>query len=115
MRLAAEHGASWVTTGDRAREGLSAAEGARVVAAQVARLEEACAAVGRAPASLQRLVLSGLALANGLDSVEAFRDTLGRYEAVGVTDFVVHWPRASPPFAGELAHFERVVSAARGA
>ena len=115
MRLAAEHGAIWVTTGDRAREGLSPAEGARVVAAQIARLEEACAAVGRAPASLERLVLSGLALADGLDSVEAFRDTLGRYEAVGVTDFVVHWPRASPPFAGELARFERVVSAARGA
>lgn len=114
MRLAAGYGATWVTTGDRAREALPAAEGARVVADQIARLEEACAALGRAPESLDRLVLSGLALSAGLDSADSLRETLARYAAVGVTDFVVHWPRASAPYADELARFERVVSAARG-
>jgi len=115
MRLAAEHAETWVTTGDRTSEGLPAAAGARMIAEQIARLEEACAAAGRTPGSLGRLVLSGLCLAAGLDSAEAFRETLRRYEAVGVTDFVVHWPRASAPFAGDLARFERVVSAVRGA
>jgi alkanesulfonate monooxygenase SsuD/methylene tetrahydromethanopterin reductase-like flavin-dependent oxidoreductase (luciferase family) len=113
MRLAACHGETWVTTGDRAREGLGAAEGARVVAAQGARLEETCAEVGRDPRTLARMVLTGLALAPGLESVESFRETLGRYEAVGVTDFVVHWPRAAAPFAGDRARFERVITAAR--
>ena len=113
MRLAARHGETWVTTGDPAREGLGAAEGARVVAAQGARLEETCAVVGRDPRTLSRMVLTGLALAPGLDSVDSFRETLGRYEAVGVTDLVVHWPRAAAPFAGDRARFERVITAAR--
>jgi hypothetical protein len=113
MRLAARHGETWVTTGARAREGLGAAEGARVVAAQAARLDEACAALGRDPRTLSRMVLTGLALAPGLDSAESFRETLGRYEEVGVTDLVVHWPRAGAPFAGDRARFERVITAAR--
>ena len=115
MALAAEFGESWVSTGDRKREGLAAAEGARVIAAQGARLADACAAAGRDPKTLARMVLSGVGLAAGLDSVEAFRETLGRYAEAGVTDFVVHWPRAAEPFAGELARFERVIRAARAA
>jgi len=113
MRLAAQYGEAWVTTGDRAREGLRAVEGAKVIAEQIARLVEACGAAGRDPATLERLVLSGMNLDAGLASAEAFRETLGRYEEVGVTDFVVHWPRAEPPFAGDRAHFERMVSGAR--
>lgn len=115
MRLAARYGETWVTTGDREREGLGAAEGALVVAAQGARLEEACRAAGRDPHTLARLVLTGVALSAGLDSVESFRETLGRYAAAGVTDLVVHWPRASEPYAGDLARFERVISAVRAA
>jgi alkanesulfonate monooxygenase SsuD/methylene tetrahydromethanopterin reductase-like flavin-dependent oxidoreductase (luciferase family) len=115
MRLAAQYGESWVTVGDRTREGLAPAEGARAIAAQIAQLEAACQAVGRDSRTLGRLVLTGAGLAAGLDSVEAFRETLGRYAEVGVTDFVVHWPRASAPYAGDLAHFERVISAVRGA
>jgi hypothetical protein len=104
-----------VTIGDRAREGLNAAEGVSVIAAQIAQLEAACATVGRDPNTLGRMVLSGMCLDAGLDSVESFRETLRAYQAVGVTDFVVHWPRASAPYAGDLAHFERVISAVRGA
>lgn len=115
MRLAAQYGETWVTTGDRTREGLPPAEGASVIAAQSAQLEAACATVGRDPKALGRMVLSGMCLDAGLDSVESFRETLRAYQEVGVTDFVVHWPRAAAPFTGDLAHFERVVSAARGA
>jgi alkanesulfonate monooxygenase SsuD/methylene tetrahydromethanopterin reductase-like flavin-dependent oxidoreductase (luciferase family) len=115
MWLAAQYGETWVTTGDRTREGLPPAEGAGVIAAQIAQLEAACAAVGRDPKALGRMVLSGVCLDAGLDSVESFRETLEAYQEVGVTDFVVHWPRAAAPFAGGLAHFERVISAVRGA
>jgi hypothetical protein len=27
---------------------------------------------------------------------------------VGITDLVVHWPRATPPFATDPATFERI-------
>ena len=70
--------------------------------------DEACAAGGRDPVTLGRLVLTGLTLDSGVDSPDQFADTLGRYEAVGVTDFVVHWPRPSPPYRGDESAFERL-------
>lgn len=112
MRLAATYGETWVTTGDRAYGSPAPAEvGAAAVKEQMLRLDDACVAVGRDPSTLGRLVLTGPALDPGLDSVEAFRDAVGRYEEVGVTDLVVHWPRESEPYAGDLATFERIVTA----
>jgi alkanesulfonate monooxygenase SsuD/methylene tetrahydromethanopterin reductase-like flavin-dependent oxidoreductase (luciferase family) len=113
MRLAAHHGASWVTTGDRHREGLAPAEGARVVAAQIARLTDACHEAGRDPAGLDRMVLTGVGLRAGLDSPGAFQDTLGAYSEAGVTDLVVHWPRRDGIHAGDPARFERIIETAR--
>jgi len=49
MRLAAEHGDFWVTTGLTTTGRLGPVEGAAVVAAQVRRLEDACHQVGRTP------------------------------------------------------------------
>ncbi|HLN41112.1 MAG TPA: LLM class flavin-dependent oxidoreductase [Acidimicrobiales bacterium] len=112
MRLAATHGQIWVTTGDLAAGDvlLGAEEGARVVREQMKRLDEACAAVGRDPASIDRLVLSGPRLDPGLSSLDAFDNTVGRYAEAGVTDFVVHWPRDDEPYAGDRATFERIVT-----
>lgn len=111
MRLAARYGEIWVTTGDRTKPGpLSATAGARVVGRQIARLAEACTQAGRDPASLPRLVVTGPVLDGGLASVEAFRDTTGRYAEAGVTDFVVHWPRPDEPYAADPATFERIFS-----
>jgi len=101
MRVAARHGRMWVAAhGD--------------VAEHLRHLDEACAAEGRDPATIDRIVLTGFELEAGLDSVEHLRDDCGRYEAMGVTDVVVHWPRAGEPFAGDDAHFERVVTAFLG-
>jgi alkanesulfonate monooxygenase SsuD/methylene tetrahydromethanopterin reductase-like flavin-dependent oxidoreductase (luciferase family) len=112
MGLAATYGETWVTTGDRAYGSPAPPEvGAAAVQEQMRGLDDACVAVGRDPSTLGRLVLTGPALDPGLDSVEAFRDAVGRYEDVGVTDFVVHWPRAAEPYAGDLATFERIVTA----
>jgi alkanesulfonate monooxygenase SsuD/methylene tetrahydromethanopterin reductase-like flavin-dependent oxidoreductase (luciferase family) len=109
MRLAAQHGDIWVTLGGSGPdEALGGAEGAAAVAAQMKHLHEACQSIGRDPASLRRLVLTGLTLGAGLSSPEAFRDTVGHYEAVGVTDFVVHWPRPSEPYAGDFSVFEHI-------
>lgn len=110
MRVAARHADLWVTLGDTSTGPLSPAEGASVLAAQIRRLDDACQEIGRDPASLRKLALSGLHLDPGLSSPEAFRETVGRYAEAGVTDFVVHWPRPSEPFAADLATFERIFS-----
>lgn len=57
---------------------------------------------------MARLVLADLRLVGGLASKDAFQDTVGRYEEIGVTDFVVHWPRPDGPFARDVTAFERV-------
>jgi alkanesulfonate monooxygenase SsuD/methylene tetrahydromethanopterin reductase-like flavin-dependent oxidoreductase (luciferase family) len=112
MRLAATYGTTWVTTGDRSSgPALDAAAGAALVAEQMARLDDACREVERDPSTLARLVLLGGELDDGLTSVERFRDVVGHYEAVGVTDLVVPWPRPSQPYAGDVATFERIISA----
>ena len=113
MALAAGLGRTWVTTGDLAPEGahLAATDGVRVVAEQMGRLDDACAAIGRDPRSVGRLVLTGPRLDPGLSSADAFADTVGHYEAIGVTDLVVHWPRPDPPYQGDLTSFEEAVAA----
>jgi alkanesulfonate monooxygenase SsuD/methylene tetrahydromethanopterin reductase-like flavin-dependent oxidoreductase (luciferase family) len=112
MAVAAAHGQAWVSNGDRTHDGplLEGAAGVASITGQLRLLDDACEAAGRDPASIDRLVLTDLRLASGLPSAEAFRDTVGRYEEAGVTDFVVHWPRADGPFAGEVGAFERVFS-----
>jgi alkanesulfonate monooxygenase SsuD/methylene tetrahydromethanopterin reductase-like flavin-dependent oxidoreductase (luciferase family) len=112
MQLAATYADAWVTTGDRWTDDLLEPEqGAAFVRAQMDRLDDACVAIGRDPASVARLVLSGISLDPGLASETAFEATLGAYADAGVTDWVVHWPRAAAPFAGDIGSFERIVAA----
>jgi alkanesulfonate monooxygenase SsuD/methylene tetrahydromethanopterin reductase-like flavin-dependent oxidoreductase (luciferase family) len=110
MRLAVAHADTWVTTGDRVTPPpIGATAGAEMVAEQMARLDDACAAAGRDPATLARLVLTGPQLDAGLGSERDFDAVVHGYAAIGVTDLVVHWPRASEPYAGDVSTFERMV------
>lgn len=112
MGVAARFGDLWVTTGEpRAVAPLAAQVGARVVAAQLEALEAACHEIGRDPAGMGRLVLTGPGLDAGLGSVEQFRDTVGRYEELGITDLVVHWPRTSEPYLADDTVFEQIAGA----
>ncbi len=113
MRIAVEHGQTWVTVGTRDRKDgpASVDEGVTTVAAQLALLDAACEKGGRDPSTLARMVLTGLNLDPGLGSLEQFEDTLGRYAEIGITDFVVHWPRPTPPYQGDQAAFERLFAA----
>jgi alkanesulfonate monooxygenase SsuD/methylene tetrahydromethanopterin reductase-like flavin-dependent oxidoreductase (luciferase family) len=98
LRLAARYGQSWIASDSR-----------EVGREMVERLVEACAAEGRDPASIERLVLVGHR-ERPLASVEAFREVAGRYAEAGFTDLVVHWPRRREPFAGDVAVLERIAT-----
>ena len=62
------------------------------------RLEDACAAIGRDPATLDRILLTGAGDDRPLASIDAFADYVGRYADAGVTDLVLHHPRAGDPY-----------------
>lgn len=111
MATVARWGQAWVTIGAPGDgDGLvGSSEGAAGVAAQMRLLESACAAIGRDPAELDRMVLLGPLLDQGLESAQAFTDTIGAYEAVGVTDVIIHWPRPSEPYQGSRRAFEKAI------
>jgi alkanesulfonate monooxygenase SsuD/methylene tetrahydromethanopterin reductase-like flavin-dependent oxidoreductase (luciferase family) len=109
MRLAARFAETWVTTGNRTRpQPVDPAQGARDVRDQIDLLEDTCSEEGRDPTNLSRLVVTGPRLTSGLGSVDEFDNTVGRYAAIGVTDLVVHWPRADDPYAADYSTFERI-------
>lgn len=103
MKLAVQHGSTWVTLDGRGagRE-------------QVERVEALCREAGRAPESLDRLVLTGFTR-NPIGSVAEFEDVASSYVEAGFTDFVVHWPRESDPFPGDRAILERIAADVVGA
>ena len=110
MRVAATHASVWVTNGDRSNEGppLPPQRGASVVAGQLRRFEQVCADAGRDPDTVDKLVLTGPRLDGGLRSRAAFRAVVDAYESVGITDLVVHWPRAEPPYAADESMLEEI-------
>jgi alkanesulfonate monooxygenase SsuD/methylene tetrahydromethanopterin reductase-like flavin-dependent oxidoreductase (luciferase family) len=109
MTLAARYGATWVTTGPRSGlTRVAPSDGARIVRRMMENLDAICAREGRDPASLDRMVLTGPELDGGLASRAAFDDAIGAYGDVGVTDFVVHWPRPDGPFACDIGAFESI-------
>jgi alkanesulfonate monooxygenase SsuD/methylene tetrahydromethanopterin reductase-like flavin-dependent oxidoreductase (luciferase family) len=110
MIVAARHADMWVTTGPRETDLVTTGAGVAAVREQIERLEIACGEQHRDPSTIDRLVLTGVPLDDGLQSPESFLDTANRYAAAGVTDLVVHWPRTDEPYAGDSELFERIFS-----
>jgi alkanesulfonate monooxygenase SsuD/methylene tetrahydromethanopterin reductase-like flavin-dependent oxidoreductase (luciferase family) len=110
MSVVAQHAQTWVTYGDPA---LPESEHFAGLPRLVAMLESACDAIGRDPASIDRLVLTGALGPNSLDSVGEFTDAAARYAALGFTDMVVHYPRSSEPYRGDPAMLDEIAPVLR--
>ncbi|MGH3681506.1 MAG: LLM class flavin-dependent oxidoreductase [Natronosporangium sp.] len=111
MRLAARHGRYWVTTGSANRvEPVSYDRAVPVIHRQLSQLAEACAATGRDPSTLRRILVAGPTVGGVLASAGAFHDAAGCYAEAGITDLVVHWPRSAEPFQGRLEVLEQVAA-----
>jgi alkanesulfonate monooxygenase SsuD/methylene tetrahydromethanopterin reductase-like flavin-dependent oxidoreductase (luciferase family) len=115
MRLTARFGTTWVTEGPPARDGgtIGVEAALPALAAELERVDAACAEVGRHPATLERLLFTGMRISGVTDSPEAFRDAAGRFHELGFTDLVVPWPRPEDPFAGDLGTLEAIAAEAR--
>jgi alkanesulfonate monooxygenase SsuD/methylene tetrahydromethanopterin reductase-like flavin-dependent oxidoreductase (luciferase family) len=96
--LAARYGDAWITFGDANDPDPTSASLEAAVAHQLHLLEQACTAVGRDPSEVDRVLLVGNRAERPLRSLAAFSDFVARYEALGVTDLVIHDPRADDPY-----------------
>ncbi|GMA30120.1 LLM class flavin-dependent oxidoreductase [Litorihabitans aurantiacus] len=100
LKLAARYGQAWVTTGDPATfEDGTAAQSRAAIARQMERLEAACAAENRDPASIERVLLTGFLPEDAFASVDAFEDFAHAHAALGITEIVVHDPIPDTQFA----------------
>jgi alkanesulfonate monooxygenase SsuD/methylene tetrahydromethanopterin reductase-like flavin-dependent oxidoreductase (luciferase family) len=107
MRLAAQFGRGWVTTGGPAGD---LAAWWRAVAEQAGRFDEALASTGRDPSTVARFLQLDGAPVFSLSSGTAFTDAVGRASELGFTDVLTHWPRESGPYAGSEAVLELAAS-----
>ena len=98
MRLAARHGAGWVSTGERAAAG----DPWSAVRARVETLSAVCEEEGRDPATLRRILLTGFTGEPWLESPQSFADLSARHGELGFDEIVVHWPRERTAFDGDL-------------
>jgi len=96
LALAGRLADAWITIGDPWRDPTPAGT-ERAVRDQVRRFEDACVAAGRDPAAVDRIMLAGADEERPIASAAAFEDFAGRYAALGITDVVVHHPRAEDP------------------
>jgi hypothetical protein len=60
--------------------------------------------------SLERVLLDGLNDETPLASLDAFVDWAGRYQALGVTELVVHWPEPGSLYESDVSTFERIAT-----
>lgn len=111
IRLASRHADIWVTIAWPGHgEPYRYEEAVPVIRDQSALLEKECAAIGRDPATIRRLVVTGARIEGVTESVETYRDACGRFGEVGVTDLVVHWPRPDFPYQGSVDVLEDIAA-----
>jgi alkanesulfonate monooxygenase SsuD/methylene tetrahydromethanopterin reductase-like flavin-dependent oxidoreductase (luciferase family) len=105
LRLAAQHGDGWVTTGDQNVD--SAGEWWASVRRVRDRFEDAVQKTGRVVDRYLNLDTSPI---YSLSSVDAFVDATGRARELGFTDVITHWPRESSWYAGDEKVLEAVAA-----
>lgn len=110
LAVAAAYADRWNTFGGF---GLSTQECLRRTRERIARLEAACTAHGRDPATLARSFLAGFTEDAPWASPAAFEDFVGRYRALGFTEFLFRWPQAHESAVMRQVA-ERVLPALRG-
>ena len=107
LRLAAQYGAGWVTTGpkvDTLEEWWTALKGLG------ARLDDALAAQGRDGDAFERHLNLDSSPVFSLSSADAFEEMTGRAADLGFTDVITHWPRPQDPYAGSVTTLEQVAA-----
>ncbi|MFF5807818.1 LLM class flavin-dependent oxidoreductase [Streptomyces sp. NPDC012746] len=113
LKLAAQHGQAWVTTGDpRVFENGTPADSLEAIRGQLAKLDKALADAGRNSESIEKILLTGFTPERNtmLDSVDAFVDFAGRHRELGFTELAIHAPIPDSDFAADEDVFEKIAT-----
>jgi alkanesulfonate monooxygenase SsuD/methylene tetrahydromethanopterin reductase-like flavin-dependent oxidoreductase (luciferase family) len=89
IAVAAKFADSWNTFGGL---GLTAEQHFEAAARRGRILDESCAQVCRDPQEVRRSILVYSPL-DPWESIESFRGIVGRYQALGFSEFIFYWPR----------------------
>ncbi|MGC5027777.1 LLM class flavin-dependent oxidoreductase [Tsukamurella sp. DT100] len=100
LRLVAEQGQGWVTTGP---DGDGGDAWWSRVAGLSKRLDDALDAAGRDRGTVDRYLSIDSGGTYSLSSTGAADDAVGRAAELGFTDVILHWPRDGEPYAGTEA------------
>ena len=105
MQLAAHYGQGWVTIGRSSKESETCYD---AVTSQLQRLNEALLLQKNDSTNFEKVLLNGLSDERPLVSLDAFVDWAGRYQELGITELVIHWPEPNSLFDADSGIFETI-------
>lgn len=113
LRVVAQHADSWssygVGSGRSIAGGVLSHEEALAVTRERSRLLDAfCAEIGRDPARIKRSYLTFFGILEALPAPEPFLDFAKRFEAAGINELILYWPKQ----AGDEATLEALAAEA---
>jgi alkanesulfonate monooxygenase SsuD/methylene tetrahydromethanopterin reductase-like flavin-dependent oxidoreductase (luciferase family) len=109
LRLAVDHGRSWVTIGPTGPVERTPQTILDAVQRQVDLLAQACADAGRDPASIGKVLL-WMPYEPRITSAEQFEELAAPYLELGFDQFVLHHPDQTGPFGGDVRAFEQIAA-----
>lgn len=109
MRLAARHGAGWVTDASFWRFANEPESALRDhIAGLMRTFERACAHEARPVEDMRRILLLGARPTNPFADPDTFIELCQTYATLGFTDLVFHIPGVGEPFPGSIADLEAI-------
>jgi alkanesulfonate monooxygenase SsuD/methylene tetrahydromethanopterin reductase-like flavin-dependent oxidoreductase (luciferase family) len=107
LGVVTRYGQAWVSIGRSSNAEESCYD---VITSQLQKLRVAMDEAQRPMPSLERVLLDGLNDETPLASLDAFVDWAGRYQELGITELVVHWPEPNSLFESDASTFERIAT-----
>jgi alkanesulfonate monooxygenase SsuD/methylene tetrahydromethanopterin reductase-like flavin-dependent oxidoreductase (luciferase family) len=97
LAVVARSADAWITNGGTVGAPDSPEELDAALRAQTEALTRACHAIGRDPATIDRIYMIGFEQERPLGRLSQFQDFMARSAALGFTDLVFHAPRRDDP------------------
>ena len=99
LKVAARYADTWNSFG---KFNATPEDGLAVTRERSQMLDEYCAKIGRDPQTIRRSFLSGVTADKPFASLQAFHDFVGRYQEIGISEFIFYWlPEEGHPVMAE--------------